>query len=193
MCVCIYLRLCCRSAKPRPASSLSPAEQAALAVERIASQREAEMEAELSHHLEQLTAELVRAGHSPAEAARRARIALGSPVAVKDQMRASLGLRLWDELIADLRYAIRRLGRSVGFTAVAVVSLALAIGANTAIFSLAKQLLYERLAVPHADELRLLSWTGSKGHVAVHHIWGDYDPFPGGRVTSTAFSYPAYL
>jgi predicted permease len=108
-------------------------------------------------------------------------------------MRASLGLRLFDDLGADLRYAARRLRRSVGFTAVAVISLALAIGANTTIFSLAKQLLYERLAVPDAANLRLLAWTGSKGHVAVHHVWGDYAPFPGGRVTSTAFSYPAYL
>jgi predicted permease len=47
--------------------------------------------------------------------------------------------------------------------------------------------------VPHAADLRLLAWTGTKGHVAVHHIWGDYDPLPDGRVTSTSFSYPAYL
>jgi len=154
---------------------------------------EAEMEAELASHLENLTADLVRAGFSPKEARRRAHIALGSAVVHKDAMRSSLGLRLFDDIASDLRYSARRLRRSIGFTAVATVSLALAIGANTTIFSLAKQLLYERLAVSHAEELRLLSWTGTRNHVAVHHIWGDYSPFPGGRVGSTSFSYPAYL
>jgi predicted permease len=154
---------------------------------------EREMDAELSTHLDLLTADLMRAGYSRAEAMRRARIALGSTVAHKDEMRASLGLRFLDDLAADVRYAARRLSRSVGFTAVATISLALAIGANTTIFSLAKQLLYERLAVPYAADLRLLAWNGTRGHVAVHHIWGDYSPYGDGRVTSSSFSYPAYL
>ena len=163
---------------------------------RSATQRgrlEEEMEAELAVHLESLTADLVRAGFSPTEAARRARIALGSTVVHKDGMRNSLGLNFIDNLNADLRYGARRLSRSAGFTAVAAISLALAIGANTTIFSLAKQLLYERLAVPHAADLRLLAWNGTKGHVAVHHIWGDWSPYGDGRVTSASFSYPAYL
>jgi predicted permease len=163
---------------------------------RAASQRrrvEAEMEAELASHLEHLAADLERAGYSQKEAARRARIALGSTVVHKDGMRSSLGLRLLDEFAADLSYAWRRMRRSLSFTAVATISLALAIGANTTIFSLAKQLLYERLAVPHAADLRLLEWTGSERHVAVHNIWGDYYAAPGGRANSSAFSYPVYL
>jgi predicted permease len=156
------------------------------------SRLESEMEIELAQHLENLTADLIRAGQAPAEAARRARIALGPALVHKEEMRASLGLRWWDALGADVRYGARMLCRSPSFTLVATLSLALAIGANTTIFSLAKQLLYERLNVPHADDLRLLSWTASHDHPAVHHVWGDYAPLPGGRVTSTSFSYPAY-
>lgn len=153
---------------------------------------EAEMEAELASHLDNLTADLIRAGFSSAEAARRARIELGSTVVHKDGMRASLGLQWWDGLLADLRYGLRTLRRSLGFTSMAVLSLGLAIGATATIFSVAKQLLYERLPVPHASDLRLLSWTGSAEHVAVHSIWGDYDRLPGGRATSTAFSYQVF-
>src|ERR1700761_951223 len=85
---------------------------------------EAEMEEELMQHLEQLTADLKRAGFSQKEARRRARIALGSTVVHKDAMRASLGVRLMDSILADLRYAARRLRHSVAFTVVATVSLA---------------------------------------------------------------------
>ncbi len=56
---------------------------------------EGEMEAEIAAHLEMLAADLVRLGQTPAEARRNARVALGSPVAAKDGMRRSLGVRLW--------------------------------------------------------------------------------------------------
>jgi predicted permease len=154
------------------------------------SRLEAEMEAELANHLESLTADLARSGYSPAEAVRQARIALGSMVVHKHEMRGSLGLRLWDDLGADLRYAARRLRRSSVFTTIAVVSLALAIGANTAIFSLAKQLLHEQLAVPHPANLRVLAWSAKTG--LMRGVWGDYNQLPGGHVGSSGFSYPAY-
>ena len=153
---------------------------------------EERMEFELACHLEILIHDLIQSGFSPEEAARQARIALGPMLKHKENMRASLGLRWWDEILADLSYGIRILGKNPGFTIVAALSLGLAIGANTTIFSLARQLLYERLHVPHAADLRLLSWTGTEDHVAVHHVWGDWDPLPGGRAASTAFSYPAY-
>ena len=116
---------------------------------------ESEMEKELSHHLEALTSDLIRKGHSPQEAERQARIALGPALMHKEGMRASLGLRWFDELRADLRYAVRMLRKSPGFTAVATGSLALGIGANTAIFTVMQHMLLDRLNVPHPEQLRM--------------------------------------
>ena len=154
-------------------------------------QLEGEMESELATHVELLKADLVRSGLSPAEAARQARIALGPSLVHKEGMRASLGLRWFDELRADLRYGVRVLAKSPGFTAIAAVSLALALGANTTIFSVARQLLFQRLAVPHAEELRLLRWNGD-GKEAVHSMWGDFDSAPHSGTTSSVFSYAVY-
>jgi len=153
---------------------------------------ELEMEAELASHLECLTADLVRAGYAPEEAARRARIAMGGVMVAKEGMRASLGLKWWDELWADLRYGVRILRKSPGFTAIATLSLALAIGANTAMFSIAKSVLYDRLAVPHPEQLRALKWHAA-GDMPRVDMWGDFDPAPGGGMMGPIFSYPAYL
>jgi predicted permease len=152
---------------------------------------EADMDAELQMHLEHLTADLIHAGHSPTEAARRARVALGPALVHKEGMRASLGLRWWDEVGADLRYGIRILRKSPGFTAIAAASLALAIGANTTIFAVGKQLLFDRLNVPHPDELRMLRWNGD-GKEAIHGMWGDFDSSVGGGTTGSVFPYQVY-
>lgn len=152
---------------------------------------EADMEVELQEHLENLTADLVRAGHSLGEAARRARVALGPALMHKEGMRASLGLRWWDEFRSDLRYGVRVLRKSPGFTAIAAVSLALAIGANTTIFAVGKQLLFDRLNVPHPEDLRMLRWNGDDNSV-VNGMWGDFDSSPATGTNSSVFSYPVY-
>jgi predicted permease len=150
------------------------------------------MDSELASHLEFLTQDLVQSGFSTVEATRRARVALGPALKHKEEMRASIGLRWFDELWADLCYGARILRKSPGFTAIAVLSLALAIGANTTIFSVAKQVLYERLAVAQPQSLRVLEWTGMDGHVAVHSVHGDWNVLPGGQVISSVFPYPAF-
>ncbi len=160
--------------------------RAALGRERL----ESAMDSELRFHIESYIQDLVRSGVPASDAARRAYAEFGSVALHKDAMRDSLGLRWWDDLRADLRYAFRALGNSPGFAAVAVASLALGIGANTAIFSLTSRLLLARLAVPHPRELRLLSWAGGE-KVAVHSLWGNWNE-SGGRISSTSFSYPVY-
>ncbi len=152
---------------------------------------EAEMEAELTNHIEARTADLIRAGHTPDEAARRARVELGPALMHKENMRASLGLRWIDELVADVRYAMRMLRKSPGFTAIAVGSLALGIGANTAIFTVAQHMLLDRLDVPHPEQLKMFYWSEPKEGI-VQEMWGWWDDLPGGGQVSTSFSYPVY-
>jgi hypothetical protein len=91
----------------------------------------------------------------------------------------------------DLRYAVRMLKKSPGFTAVAVVSLALGIGANTAIFTVAQHMLLDRLNVPHPEQLRMFYLSEPRGGV-VDEMWGWWDDLPGGGQVTTSFTYPVY-
>ena len=146
---------------------------------------------ELEFHLEHHAEDLMRSGVSREEAWRRARAQLGSLAASRENCRAASGSRFVDELCTDLRYALRMLGRSPGFAAIAVGSLALGIGVNTVLFTAAQHMLLDRLVVPDPQQLRLLAWTEPK-EGAVESIWGWYDDLPGGGETSTSFSYPVY-
>src|SRR5580698_1232760 len=150
-----------------------------------------EIEDELAFHIEKYAEDLMRSGLPREEAFRRARVELGGLAAQKENCRAAWGTRAWDELQSDLRYAFRMLAKSPGFTAIAIASLALGIGANTIIFTVTKAILLDRLAVPHPEELRLFALTqGNKG--IVHGSWGYYDETPSGKILITSFSYPVY-
>jgi predicted permease len=149
-----------------------------------------QVQEELEFHIESCAEDLMKTGVPRSEAFRRAKAELGSIPASSEQCRAAWGTRLVDTLRADLRFAARMLARSPGFTAIAIGSLALGIGANTAIFSMAKEVLLDQLNVPQPGQLRLLAWH-SKRHSMVHHEWGDMHREGDGQ-GSTSFSYPVY-
>jgi predicted permease len=150
-----------------------------------------EIDDEVRFHIESRTADLIREGLSPEQAARQARIEFGTTNTHKSEIRRFLGLRWLDDLLADLRYATRILRKNPGFTAIAVGSLALAIGANTTVFSAANELLYERLGISSPQELRLFMLQGDK-KVVIHASWGFHNSLEGGRHEFDAFSYPIY-
>src|SRR5258706_3787586 len=114
---------------------------------------ERDMEAEIRFHVESRTADLIRRGFVPEEAARRARLEFGSIEKHKEASRASVGLRLLDEAAGDARYALRTFARNRTFTATAIATLALGIGANTAMFSLFDALMLRWLPVPNPQAL----------------------------------------
>ena len=139
-------------------------------------QMDAEMEEELRLHIEIRADDLERSGLPRADAARRARIEFGGPERFKEEIRDECGGRWLETLWTDLRYAVRMLRKSPGFTAVAVLTLALGIGANTAIFTMTNGLMLHTL--PVRDPAQLVE--------ILHHYPGEPEPGFNG------FSWDAY-
>jgi len=143
---------------------------------------ERDLDAELQFHLDQQIAENIARGMSAADARAAAMRAFGSVAYLKEECRASLGLRLLDELQQDVRYAARGLAKAPAFTAIVVLTLALGIGANTTIFTLLDAVVLKPLPLPAAGELLTFYENGPEGAADL----------AGGTGRYLRFSYPRF-
>ena len=121
-----------------------------LATGRSADQR---LQDEIAEHLAFQTEENLRAGMSPAEARRQAVLKFGAAEAIREDHHAEQSLPLIENLLFDVKYAVRMLGRSPGFAIVAIATIALGIGATTAIYSVIDATLLHPLPYPNPAEL----------------------------------------
>src|SRR5215471_4724152 len=119
----------------------------------VALRTRSDVEEEFRSTLDAYQEDLIRQGLPEEEAHRKARIDLGQPAAQNEIYRDAIGLRLFDELRGDIRYGLRALRRNPGFAAVAVLSLALGIGATTAMFSLIYAVLLHPFPYAGADRI----------------------------------------
>jgi putative ABC transport system permease protein len=142
----------------------------------LKSQVEHELDEELCSHIEQQTEQNIRLGMNSEEARYAARKAFGGVEQAKERSRDTRGVRWLEELWQDLRHGARMLVKNPGFTLIAVVTLALGIGANTAIFSLLDTLLLKQLPVKQPEQLVVVATAA-----------------PGQQITPISmFSYPVF-
>jgi predicted permease len=156
--------------------------------------KEAELHEELQFHLAEEIDEREAAGLRKEEARRAARRELGNLTLVEENTRAAWGWTIVEQLGQDLRYALRTMAASRLFTLLAVSSLALGIGANTAIYSFMDAILLRALPVADPESLVVLNWHArtARHDFVMHSISGTtYEDLTGGT-TAGIFPYPAF-
>jgi predicted permease len=134
---------------------------------------ESELDEELRAHLENEAAKHVRSGLPREEAARRARLALGGLEQTKEHCRDARGISFLETLLYDARHGLRMLRKSPGFTTVAILTLALGIGANTAMFSVTQGVVFAPLPYSQPDRL-LIVW---ENNPRFPRVWVSYPNF----------------
>jgi predicted permease len=149
---------------------------------------ERDLDEEIRGYVDQVADEHVAAGMSPAAAARQARLHTGGIEQVKEEVRHVRAGALVEQFAQDVRYGVRALRKDPGFTIAALVSLALGIGANTAIFSIIDALLLDSLPVERPRELVMLNPTGLRnGWTEGDRTWS-YQAYRGLRDGQRVFS-----
>src|SRR5437879_11225378 len=138
---------------------------------------EAELDEELRFHFEQQVAKFIQSGLPPQEAKRRARLDFGGVEQLKEEHREARGVTFIETVLQDIRYGLRTLAKSTGFTVVAMLTLALGIGANTAIFSYVNAWLIKPLPYPQADRLMVLETHDKKRGWTSEHFTSAADFF----------------
>jgi predicted permease len=152
----------------------------ALRALRRRSQAESELDEELRYHIERQIEQNIRMGMNPDEARHAAYKAFGGVEQAKERSRDARGIRWIEDLWQDIRYGARMLGRNLGFTLVAVITLGLGIGANTTIFSVVNALLFRPLPYAEADRLMAV-------------VFDNENPGPNPAASRSFWSYPKFL
>jgi len=148
-----------------------------------------ELEDEIQLHIDMLTDRFILRGMEPGDARAAARCQFGNPTLLKEHHNEQGSFPIFVTLYRDLHFGMRQLQRNPVLAFVAITSLALGIGANTATFTAAKRVLFDTLPVANPDQLRMLTWVSGQEQ-PVPPIWGDVRPNATGGLTGNGFSYP---